>query len=233
MYDIDTRNIHSDAIIYYLFIACALLIVGVDVIIGCLFANQYLGKDSKVISSSVTINVSAGDEGEEYNTIYNYEVDGKSYSCNSNEYSNFKPSENNRMVYYDSSAPANCVTSPSWLLYFALIAVLAFAGVFFAIGFGGAKKAFKRLKDLKKLRISGTLVRDLPYELVPSNTYVNGVNIPRIKVKYTLPNGKELTLKSAPLMYGANDEDGDVDLLIDLDNPSNYYIAFSIAKIIK
>ena len=90
----------------------------------------------------------------------------------------------------------------------------------------------KRVKKLKHLSQYGTLYKNLPYQIVGSNVSVNGRQLPRIEVKFQLPTGEERIYKGSPRMdFKMQDEDGYVDLLLDMENPDNYYIDFNIEQI--
>jgi hypothetical protein len=89
--------------------------------------------------------------------------------------------------------------------------------------------ARRKIAKIKILCQHGQLIKNLPYTLEDSNTTVNNNRLQRIVVKYTPPNGIEITLKGDPRWdRKTSDADGKVDLLIDPNDPKNYYIDFNI-----
>ena len=48
-----------------------------------------------------------------YSPVYTYEVNGKTYKCESTSSSSIYPSNDNKKVYYDSKNPSNCMTKYS------------------------------------------------------------------------------------------------------------------------
>ena len=70
--------------------------------------------DSTVTSTSVEVKSYISDEGNTmYSPVYTYEVNGKTYKCESTSSSSIYPSNDNKTVYYDSKNPSNCMTKYS------------------------------------------------------------------------------------------------------------------------
>ncbi len=87
----------------------------------------------------------------------------------------------------------------------------------------------KDITKIKKLSQHGMLIKNLPYELVldKKSNYYHPVY--RIKVLYEIEKGRTLSLLSEPkYLTTLGREDGLVDLLIDPDDYSNYFIDFEI-----
>ena len=107
---------------------------------------------------------------------------------------------------------------------------------FILIGVGiiiGAKKSQKKAQEdinrVNKLAQNGLLVKNMPYELTHSGTEINGKVIYCIKVVYKNATGQEIPLISeAKYDNKLGNDKGTVDLLIDPQDYSNYYIDFEI-----
>lgn len=107
---------------------------------------------------------------------------------------------------------------------------------FFAVGIGlivgsikSKKKAKNNIERVNKLAKTGVLIKNIPYELKPTGTIINGEKIYYIQVLYESKSGKKIPLNSEP-KYNTilGDNDGTADLLIDPNDISNYYIDFEI-----
>ena len=104
--------------------------------------------------------------------------------------------------------------------------------IFIIIGLCFIIPTEKRIKKLKHLSKYGTLYKNLPYQIIGSNVSVNGRQLPKIEVKFQLPSGEIRTYEGSPRIdFKTQDEDGYVDLLLDMENPDNYYVDFNIEQI--
>lgn len=84
-------------------------------------------------------------------------------------------------------------------------------------------------KKRKYLKYNGVLVKNMPYYIVNTGSVVNGVPIYAVKVVYKDSKGIEIPLVSKREYKGHGmDKDGGVDLLIDPNDYTNYYIDFEI-----
>lgn len=201
-------------------------------ILGGIFLNNtitLIGLDSKVQSTSVNII----NKGDTFSTIYNFEIKGQNYSCASGFSSSFKPNTENKPVYYDSKNPTNCMTEYSKTFNFIIFACLIISIAFIIVGIKYLKKINKRIEKILELNVKGKLIKNLPYRLelaeVPGTS---NENIQRLIVDYALPSGSVITLYG-DARYDRKyfDSDGMVDLLIDVNNPDNYYIDFEINRL--
>ena len=110
-----------------------------------------------------------------------------------------------------------------------IIIPLIVAIPFILIGRNGIKDVDKQIEKLKKLSKTGILIKNLKYEVVSTGTVINGRKIYAIKVNYTTKSGVKIPLTSEEKHDGQlSREDGTVDLLIDPNDHSNYYIDFEI-----
>ena len=93
-----------------------------------------------------------------------------------------------------------------------------------------AKKKIKKEKEkIKYLANNGYLVKNLPYELVGDGSYFYGKPIHLlIKVTYENANGVKIPLLSDIKYDAMEGNKKTVDLLIDPNNYSNYYIDYEI-----
>ncbi len=104
-------------------------------------------------------------------------------------------------------------------------------GLFF-IGIYGIVSVNKRIKFFEELDKNGKLVKNLPYRLEDTGQTFNNVPQMRIIVNYQLPDGNIVRLiGSASGNEIAKNKDGLVDLVIDENNPDNYYIDFNINRL--
>ncbi len=233
MYDIDTKNIRKSKKFFAIFI-----------IAGAVFAVIMLGifiadllKQTTLDSTTTSISVDENrhldsDNDYVYSPIYTYEVDGKQYTCKSNVSSSIRPGTDNKTIYYDSRNPSLCVSEytkgNNWLfLLFMLMPT-----IFIVIGWIFIHKTNVRVKKVEALNQTGKLVKGLPYRLEQSNIEINERPLMKIVVDYRLPNGETVQLEGDPRYdRKESDEDGKVDLVIDEQDPKNYFIDFEINRV--
>ena len=101
--------------------------------------------------------------------------------------------------------------------------------IFILISSNMIKKNKQDVARLEELAKTGILIKNIPYQTVPSNYAVNGQQIMAIQLKYETPDGKILNLRSNPKFDNkVFDTDGKADLLIDPKDHTNYYIDIEI-----
>ncbi len=232
MFDINLKNVKKGKGFYLIF-----LIVGSIVALICLliFINTIKTKNSfnsSVEAYEVDDNCDYDDDDDWIcHPIYYYRVGNAKYVCKSKTGSSFVNS-NDRTVYYDKRNPAKCMTQfESSTNYFILIGV-ALGGIFIAVAVVGMLKVSKRIKIIKALNTTGTLIKNVPYSLKETGMVVNNVAIMKPVCDFNLPNGVPVHLEGDgrhDRKY--NDADGRVDVLIDMNDLNNYFIDFEINAI--
>ena len=233
MYDIDTTNIKKERKFFYPFFIAGLLFL---IAMAWLYISQIIklkSLDSSVMSIGVDIKSYVNDEGRNmYTAVYIYEVNGEIYECGSRYSSSVYPSNNNKNVYYDSKNPLNCMSEYSKSGNNILLICMLLPIVFIVMASVNINKVNKRLKIISELNKTGKLVKNLPYHLENSGKEVNEVPIQMPVIEYTLPNGDNVTLYGDARHDRKNrDKDGMVDLVIDENNPQNYFIDFEINRL--
>lgn len=233
MYDIDTKNVKKGRNLYLIFLGAGLLFF---IIMGGILIFSYIklsSLDATTISTRVVVNSHLDSDGITlYSPIYYYTVDGREYTCSSNVSSSVYPETSNKNVYYDSKNPSKCMSeysksSNNILLVFMLIPI-----IFIVFSVFNIRKVNKRVKLINELNSKGKLVKNLPYRLENTRMYVNNVPIQRPVVEYTLASGSTITLYGDPRHdRKSTDADGMVDLVIDENNPNNYFIDFEINRL--
>ena len=194
---------------------------------------NYKSLDSEIVPNHIEINTYKDSDGDTmYSPIYYYNIRGKEYKCSSQGGSSIMPSTKNRKVYFDSKNPTRCMTDYSrgnnkWILLFLLLPI-----VFIGTAVYNIIKVNKRIKLINNLNTTGKLVKNLPYRLENTGMSVNGIQIQRPVVDYTLPSGTTINLQGDPRHdKKVADKDGMVDLVIDEANPNNYFIDFEINRL--
>lgn len=233
MYDIDIKNVKKGKKLYYIFLVFGIVFF---LILGAVLISNYNrlnSLDSTTTSTNVVIKSHIDDNGTTmYSPVYYYQVDGIEYSCSSNSSSSINPGTSNKTVYYNSNNPSNCMTeysksSNSFLLIFLLIPI-----VFMIIGIINISKINKRVRTIRQLNKHGKLVKNLPYHLENTGITMNNAQVQRLVVNYVLPSGSTIKLYSEPRYdQRISDRDGMVDLIIDENNPNNYFIDFEINRL--
>lgn len=109
------------------------------------------------------------------------------------------------------------------------LVIIGIGVLLFSIGFNGVRKANSDLERVMVLSQRGILIKNIPYEIVLSNVYINGNPICCLKIIYKSATGTEIPLISDQKFNGIYpDKDGTCDLLIDSNDYSNYFIDFEI-----
>ena len=233
MYDIDTSNVKKGIKFFLMFLLVGIFFLGILLAILIMNIINYKSLDSEIMSNHVEINTYKDSDGDTmYSPIYYYNIRGKEYKCSSQGGSSIMPSTKNRKVYFDSKNPTRCMTDYSrgnnkWILLFLLLPI-----VFIGTAVYNIIKVNKRIKLINDLNTTGKLVKNLPYRLENTGMSVNGIQIQKPVVDYTLPSGTTITLQGDPRHdKKVADKDGMVDLVIDEANPNNYFIDFEINRL--
>ena len=111
----------------------------------------------------------------------------------------------------------------------ALIAIIL--GIILIIWGNSYKKTTKKSLDkATKLATTGILVKSMPYQVINTGTMVMGTYYKCIKVNYKNSAGIEIPLYSETKydIEEKKDKNKTVDLLIDADDYSNYFIDYEI-----
>lgn len=233
MFDINLKNIKKGRYLFLLFLFFGILFFVIVTIVLFLNINKMNMLDSSVMSTEMEVDSYLNDDGNRmYSASYFYEVNGVKYKCDSNFSSSFEPKSKNVNVFYNSSKPEVCMTEDSKKSAPFLYLIYLFPLIFFLIGLFGILSKNKRIKVILDLNNKGKLVKNLPYRLERTGTVVNNRPVLRPVIDYKLPNGSLVTLYGdGRFDFKESDEDGKVDLLIDEQNPSNYYIDFEINRL--
>ncbi len=230
MYDINMRNVKKGAWIYYLFIIVGVVFMFLMITIFINNQNNLKKMDKEVISTSVTTEKHYDDGEYEYLAIYHYQVNGQNYSCRDSSYS-ARPKNDNKVVYYEANNPQNCSLEKPGFSYVTLLSLII-PFVFIIIGIYNVIKQKQRVKVIEQLNKTGKLIKNIPYHLENSGVRVNDRPVKCLVVDYVLPSGSIVPLYS-DLRYDKAlfDKDGMVDLVIDENNPNNYFIDFEINRL--
>lgn len=230
MYNINFKNTKKGYLFGSIFFAVGVLFF---IIFSWLTFNGIVKKyslDSSVVAKYIDQNCHRDSEGSSLcSPIYYYEVEGVEYTCKIGYSSSDTASESQNKVYYDSNNPSDCVTDYTAKPKLYMYLICLFPLIFVFLGIFQISKVNKKIKRMKHLAMHGTLIKNLPYTMERTNVNVNGNNLLAIAVNYTLPSGSVIHLVGDPRYDRQQaDSDGLVDLLIDPNDPNNYYIDFNI-----
>jgi hypothetical protein len=232
MYDINLKNVKKEKNIYriFLYIGIIILLIIDSIVLASKLKLRTL--DSYAITRNIEIVSHIDDDGDEmYTPVYHYNVNDESYECKSGVSSSNRPTIKKGKVYYDSKNPSRCMTDYSIKANKILIILNIIPLTSIGIGLFFINKVNNKIKRIKKLNETGKLVKGLPYHMENSNITVNGSSILKIAIEYQLPSGETKTLYGEPRFDRKHsDSDNLVDLLIDENDPDNYFIDFEINR---
>lgn len=214
-------------------------------LLGVIFRSNirkaYYGYDKKayaykmeVYESYESSNDDSTDKRLYYKPTYYYLINGKEYECESKIAEEDEPKTEDNLVYYKSSDPKICMTQYEDKSRYFTISVIAELVFGIIISFMSIKiiKLVKKMKLIKELNENGKLIKNIPYRLINTGISKNNKNIysPVISLKNT--NGQIIELVGDPRFdYIDSDNDNLVDLLIDINNPKNFFIDFEINRL--
>lgn len=223
MYNINIKKIEKQSHLHLVFLIFGFLLFLIIVGIIIFYYKSLIGLDSSIMSRGVRVKSHINRDGiTMYSSIYYYRVDGIDYSCSPHSSSHTKPSTENKKVYYDSKKPSKCM--PNYFVLdiktcFFLLLIPIFIIVF---SLNNIKKVTKKTKIIKELNKKGKLIKNIPYQSKHNHKFI---------VNYMLPSGN-MVLLYGNLSYNKKSEDvRTVDLVIDEDNPKNYYIDVEINRL--
>ncbi|MFI3307284.1 MAG: hypothetical protein R3Y21_01830 [Mycoplasmatota bacterium] len=230
MYNIDYSNLKKNYKFYAPFLIAGVILFVIFVMVSVTPIVKKFSFSGETTASEVYIIPTIDDEGSlMYNVTYEYVVDGSTYFCKpSYTSSSSNGMEEKNTVYYDVDDPTNCVTEYDYSLGIIdlLLFILTFA--FLYVSITHIIKTNKKIKKVKYLANHGKLVKGLKYELIFTGQTVNEQKIYCILINYEI-NGDVISLKGDPRYdFKSRDSDELVDLLIDPNDPTNYYIDFEI-----
>ena len=233
MYDIDTKNVKKGYKVFTIFLVVGIIFFVVIAAILVFNKKKQNSLDSSTMSTRIEVSEHIDDEGTTmYSPIYYFDVRGQEFKCTSNSSSSIRPKTESQMVYYDSKNPTKCMTAYSVKGNKILLLVLIIPTILILIAVLNYVKTNKRVKLINELNQRGKLIKKLPYRLEDTGTIINGVPIRRPVVEYKLASGERVTLKGDPRYdHKTSDDDGFVDLVIDEQNPNNYFIDFEINRL--
>lgn len=233
MYELNYKNAKKIANIGLPF-----LLIGVVclIVLVCMIYFKTAKKarmDATVEAYKVEINSHRDSDGTTlYRPTYFYTVDGKDYQYTLSYSTNVGVDRmEDKTLYYNSGDPSDVMAEYENGFNITYLVLGIFICIFPPVGIMMLNKSRKQVAKMKKLAVNGTLIRDLEYRLVPTGYTVNSRRIMAIEVDYELPSGSVITLIGEPRFdRKSHDSDGFVDLLIDLNDPDNYYIDFNISE---
>ena len=233
-YKIDLSNEKKTLFIPIIFLIIGLIFLMISLCVFIKSNNKFNRIDSLVQVYNIESSSYENDRGiTMYNYIYHYMVDDKKYSCKSNISTDKKIEDKEIIIEYNSKNPSECKTpydKNGVSTFLILFVILGF--ILLLIGLIVFLIKIKNILNKKHLAYSGLLIKDVPYEMVPSNISINGKTLYIIEAIIRLENGNMIKVKSAPRFdFKDKDDDNHVDVLIDKNNPNNNYVDFNINEI--
>ncbi len=233
MYDIKYDNVKKSMLAPIFILLMGLVFLIVTIVVNIYENNRMNSMNSSVMSTSYDNEEhmdSDSSTGIMYKPVYTYYVNDKEYTCTSNISSSNPITDGNKKIYYDSKNPSNCIIDDNTNNIFNIVFIIV-SLVLLVIGLILLFKNIKKINNIKYLNTHGKLVKGIPYSMQETNISVNNRRLLKIVITYTL-NGNTYTLSSEPRYDNkVNDSDNLVDLLIDENNPKNYYIDFEINRL--
>ena len=232
MYDINLKNVKKAIGFYSIFFIVGLffLIIFGGVILSDIKKEKSM--DSEVMSDRVEIDERRSSDGTMYSPVYYYKVNGEEYKCTIGSSTSNRPSTENKIIKFKSDKPSYCIPEGGSIGLLFIIIALWLPILFIIVAVLNTIKVIKRIKTIKQLNETGKLVKNLPYHMEATGASSNGRQIMKPVVNYTLPNGTILLLDGDPRHDRKHaDADGMIDLVIDLNNPDNYFLDFEINRL--
>lgn len=113
-----------------------------------------------------------------------------------------------------------------------LLLIIVLPVVFLGLSIPNIIKTNKKIEMVKQLNNTGVLFKNVPYTLVRSNIKINKVRLRKPVLNFYLPGGVPIKLEGDPRHDTALIEPtGFIDVVIDSNDTTKYYIDFNINRI--
>lgn len=107
-----------------------------------------------------------------------------------------------------------------------------FSMLFLFLGGINIIKTCKRIKRIKKLNNVGKLYKNIPYHLEDTGGKIGNNVIVKPVIEFICDNGiRKVLAGDARFDFKINDNDGFIDMIIDLDDMTNYFMDYEINRI--
>lgn len=228
MIEVNTGSLDKNRSKYYLVMFLSIVAFAVLLSLHFKYENKRNRYDSNVEASNIDVNCSIKNNGDEScSPIYYFNVDGVDYTCKSSNSAKSVDGDLNK-VYYMSDSPELCATefdleASPLILVGIVISILVFLICLFVV-----IKSYMVSGRINKLLKKGTLFKGVNYTIEDTNINFSGKHYIRPVVDLPLPNGDVLHLIGDPIPSMKHSSSETVDVLVDLHNPSRYYIDYSI-----
>ena len=236
MFKIDSSFIKKNFKYYIIPIFFGLIFLGVGIFIVFQSNKKQKEFDSTIEATNIDKNcenkteINVSESGTSVNSsnlcypIYYYKVEGREYVCKSSTGVNKSLlGKNKNKVFYDSKNPENCMTEfDASSKPFIYIMVFGLGSITLLFGIISLIKGVNRLSSIEKLKQTGTLFKNLTYGLKRGNFQAGNKIAMCAVVNVPLPNNTTIKL-TGDSRYDLNSNNKYIDVLVDLNNPKNYY----------
>ena len=186
--------------------------------------------DSEIVATNINGNCTAVNDKIRCAPIYYFSINGDPYVCKTIFSTEMNLDVFDRTVYYNSKRPSQCVTaydaSPPGIAYLLLLAPFfcLLIGLFILV------IQYKKVRIVKYLCRHGKLVKGLPYTIEKTGIKVGNKEKMIPVARYTDESGVTYRLEGESRL--GNMRAKTIDLLIDEENPRDYYyLEFNIREI--
>lgn len=232
MYDLDLKVIKKGKTIWFIFLVFGLFFMLIFGGIGLSTMAKEKKMDGETTSTRMEYDTYYDSEdGTMYEPVYWFEHRGREYMCDPKVSQSWMPKQQ-ETIYYETKNPENCMTDMGGFSIMFLLIGCGIPAIFIIISVLGLIKINKRVKKVMELNDIGKLIKGMPYRLEPTGTTINDRPVMRPVVDYVLPSGSTVQLRGdGRYDFKQSDADGLVDVVIDPNNPDNYFIDFEINRL--
>lgn len=237
MYDINTKNLKKGIFEHFTFLVFGMIFIVLIFGDTAIQFIKHLSMDSKTIGTRAELpNEGNIKEGKDFNALFYYKVNGHEYFCYKEEtYSSTKYYDSNATIEYDSKNPSKCMVEYEEISIADIIILLIISSaplILAIVSVNNMIKLINRIRMAKWLNENGKLIKDLPYKLERTGIKIYGKRMRKPVINYSLPDGKVLELEG-DLRYDnkLSGDDEFVDLVIDENNPNNFFIDYDINRL--
>ena len=163
-----------------------------------------------------------------YKKVYYFDVDNKQFSClDSVVIHNKSNNADKKTIYYNFEDPNVCTTNIIKKTSFVIYIFIILLCIPLLIGLIGMIKINKKINKIKMLSKCGKLVKNLQYELVEMKKKNSNI-LYKAKTEYKFKKQELILYSESIYEKSLFDKYSTIDLLINENDVSDYYLDFNI-----